>query len=384
MRIHEKRWQKNSRFGIQVTIGVVCGLIVLIFLIVLLTQTGKPKIQKTTGSAAFNVQVATANQIAGTEAPTEAPTEAGQISITGAPSAAADLVELTGANLTSQHAVLLDVDQNTILAQRDPEGKIYPASMTKVMTLLVAVENIDDLNDTFTMTNSIIDPLIAAEASRAGFEDGETVTITDLLYGIVLPSGADATTAIAQYVSGTEDAYVELMNQKAQELGLEHTHFVNTSGLHDENHYSTALDIAKLMEYAMQNDTCREILSTQNYTTSKTSQHPDGIPLESTMFSRMYGTEVDGITILAGKTGYTDEAGNCLVSYAKDDEGKTFVAVTAKGTTYKRAIYDTFALYGIIHDGYPMPTDLDAVVTDANGNAVEADSETTTTTASIS
>ena len=357
MRIHEKRWQKNSRFGIQVTIGVVCGLIVLIFLIVLLTQTGKPKIRKTTGSAAFNVQVATANQIAGTEAPTEAPTEAGQISITGAPAAAADLVELTGANLTSQHAVLLDVDQNTILAQRDPEGKIYPASMTKVMTLLVAVENIDDLNDTFTMTNSIIDPLIAAEASRAGFEDGETVTITDLLYGIVLPSGADATTAIAQYVSGTEDAYVELMNQKAQELGL---------------------------EYAMQNDTCREILSTQNYTTSKTSQHPDGIPLESTMFSRMYGTEVDGVTILAGKTGYTDEAGNCLVSYAKDDEGKTFVAVTAKGTTYKRAIYDTFALYGIIHDGYPMPTDLDAVVTDANGNAVEADSETTTTTASIS
>lgn len=87
----------------------------------------------------------------------------------------------------------------------------------------------------------------------------------------------------------------------------------------------------------MENDTCREILGTYQYTTSATEQHPEGIPLESTMFSRMYGNEVTGITIEAGKTGYTDEAGHCLVSYATDADGKQFIAVTAKGPTYWRA-----------------------------------------------
>lgn len=287
------------------------------------------------------------------------------------PTAAENVTELTANNISSEHAVLLDVDNNTILAQRDPDARIYPASMTKIMTLLVAAEHIENMDDTFTMTYDIIAPLIDAEASRAGFEEGETVPLKDLMYGIALPSGADATTAISIYLCGSEDEFVKLMNEKAEELGLENTHFTNASGLYDPNHYSTATDIAMLMSAVMENDTCREILGTYQYTTSATEQHPKGIPLESTMFSRMYGNEVTGITIEAGKTGYTDEAGHCLVSYATDADGKQFIAVTAKGPTYWRAVFDTFAIYGLVHDGYPMPDNLAAEETDENGSAID-------------
>lgn len=373
MEIRKQRKRHNSRLWINTTVGVLCGVIVIVFLIVLLTQTGKPKVRQ---APAANAQAATEiTEI--TEPPTEAPTEPPALLVY--PETAADLTELTAKNISSEYSVLLDVTDNKILAQRDPDTRIYPASMTKIMTLLVAAEHVENMDDTFTMTYDIIAPLIAADASRAGFEEGETVTITDLLYGIALPSGADATTAIAIYLCGSEEAFVTWMNDKAEELGLENTHFTNASGLHDINHYSTPTDIALLMSYVMENDICREILSTYQYTTSVTEQHPEGIPLESTMFSRMYGTEVTGITIEAGKTGYTDEAGHCLVSYATDAEGKSYVAVTAKGPTYWRAVFDTFAIYGLIHDGYPMPTDLEVEETDENGNVIASEDTTTET-----
>lgn len=315
-------------------------------------QTGKKEIEQT--PAAVNLQTTNQAESLMTEAPTEVETEP----FRSAPALSPNTVELTADNMTSEHVVLINTQDNTILAQRNADTIIYPASMTKIMTLLVAAEHIENLEDTFTMTYEIIAPLIEADASRAGFEEGETVTMTDLLYGIALPSGADATIAVAISVCGSEEAFVDLMNEKAEELGLEHTHFVNTSGLHDTNHYSTVTDIAMLMTYVMQNEICREILSTYQYTTSITEQHPEGILLESTMFSRMYGDEVTGITIEAGKTGYTDEAGHCLVSYAEDTNGKTYVGVVAKAPTYWRAIFDTFALYGIIDGGYPLPTGL--------------------------
>lgn len=366
MRVHKKKSRSNSKIWIDVSIGVLCGFIVLVFLIVLLTQTGKPKIQQQI-PAAVNAQNTAAQ--AETEPATEAPTE--PETLLTYPTAAENVTELTANNISSEHAVLLDVDNNTILAQRDPDARIYPASMTKIMTLLVAAEHIENMDDTFTMTYDIIAPLIDAEASRAGFEEGETVPLKDLMYGIALPSGADATTAISIYLCGSEDEFVKLMNEKAEELGLENTHFTNASGLYDPNHYSTATDIAMLMSAVMENDTCREILGTYQYTTSATEQHPEGIPLESTMFSRMYGNEVTGITIEAGKTGYTDEAGHCLVSYATDADGKQFIAVTAKGPTYWRAVFDTFAIYGLVHDGYPMPDNLAAQETDENGSAID-------------
>ena len=217
--------------------------------------------------------------------------------------------------------------------------------MTKVMALLVAAEQVDNLEDTVTLTSDIIDPLVEEDASRAGFEAGETVTVQDLLYGMALPSGADATEALAIYLAGDESAFVELMNDKVAELGLKHTHFTNASGLHDEDHYSTPEDIAMLMAYAMENPLCSEIMGTYQYTTSQTEQHPEGIPLTSTMYSRIYGNEAPGVLVKGGKTGFTNEAGSCLVSYAVTNKGNAYVFCTG-GATYRWApVYDEIYVY---------------------------------------
>lgn len=359
----KRKRRRNSNAWIQASVGVFCAMIVIVFVIVLLLQSGKPRSRQVTVSN----QTQPVQTGAVTEPPTEAPTDP-PITLEF-PTEDTSVTNLTASNVYCNNAVLVCLDDMKILAQRDPKMRIYPASMTKIMTLLIAAENIENLDDTFTMTYEIIAPLIQADASRAGFAEEEVITMHDILYGIALPSGADATTAAAIYVAGSEEAFVELMNEKAQALGLKDTHFTNASGLHDKNHYSTALDIAMLMSYVMENDICREVLGTYQYTTSKTEQHPEGIPLVSTMYSRMYGTEVTDITIEAGKTGYTDEAGHCLVSYATDVDGKHYIAVTAGGAiSYWKAIFDTFAIYGVIDGGYPMPTDIEIEAeTDENG-----------------
>lgn len=297
------------------------------------------------------------------------------------PTFAEDCIKLTKSNIYSDYAVLVDVESNEILAARGAELKMSPASITKVMTLIVAVENISDFNATYTITYDMISPLIEQEAARAGFEDQETVTVTDLLYGMILPSGADATIALVNYVAESEEKFVKLMNDKAEELGMTHTHFTNATGLYDTEHYSTAADLSILMKNAMQNDICRKILGTVEYTTTSTQQHPGGIVLQSTAFSRMYGSEVKGIEIIGAKTGFHDQARQCLASYAKAVDGKEYVLITGHAPTDMDTIWDAFAIYGTITGTYDMPEDLDTrtttatsevyvIVTDENGALV--------------
>lgn len=258
----------------------------------------------------------------------------------------------------AKYGILIDADTNEIVAYRNYNTRMYPASLTKVMTLIVAVENIEDLSDTVTITADMVDPMIEQQASRAGFAAGETPTLEQVLYGIILPSGADATLAAASYVAGSEKAFVELMNKKAEEMGLKNTHFTNVSGLHDDRHYSTAEDMALIMEYAIQDDTCREILSTYQYQIPPTEYNPEGILLTSTMFSRMEGTEMPGVTIKGGKTGFTDQAGQCLANFAEAN-GKTYIMVLAGGTSKWKTIYDTLSGYSIFCVGgeaYEPPT----------------------------
>lgn len=251
---------------------------------------------------------------------------------------------LTAAACSCPNAILIEKDSNTILADKASEARIYPASMTKIMTLVVAAESDCKMTDTFTITSELIEPLVSAFASMAGFAPNEVVMFQDLLYGCALPSGADASTALSIMVGGSEVQFVNLMNQKALEIGMKNTHFMNESGLHDTNHYSTAQDIALLLDYAMQNPICKTILSSKEYVTSKTEQHPQGLLLQSTMFSRMTGAEVPGVTILGGKTGFTDQAGNCLASFAEQD-GRTYLAVVAGGADKPNPISDTISLY---------------------------------------
>ena len=248
--------------------------------------------------------------------------------------------------LYSSSAVLVDVQSGTVLAEKGMDEKIYPASMTKVMTLLVAAENLPDLDATFTMTQAIIDPLYLAGASMAGYVNGETVTMRDLLYGAVVPSGAEATEALAQAVAGSEEAFVAMMNEKAAALGLTNTHFMNTSGLHDENHYSTVREIALILQAALENETCTEILSAENYRASETEQHPDGLAMTNKFLYRVHHEyALNGAEITAAKTGYTAEAMNCCASAGKTPDGRSVICVTANAWTGEFCIEDHIALY---------------------------------------
>ncbi|MEE1114864.1 MAG: D-alanyl-D-alanine carboxypeptidase, partial [Eubacterium sp.] len=166
-------------------------------------------------------------------------------------------------------------------------------------------------------------------AAMAGFLGGETVPIRDLLYGTMLPSGAEACTALANIVAGSEADFVTMMNAKAQELGMNTTNFVNCTGLFDVNHVSSCADLAILLQTALQNSDFRSVFTTHVYTCTPTSQHATGLTLNSTLFSNLSSSTLDnGTTIEGGKTGYTDEAGRCLASMAKSQNGTEYILVT--------------------------------------------------------
>lgn len=247
--------------------------------------------------------------------------------------------------LYSESALLIDLQTNTILAEKNADVRIFPASMTKVMTALVACEEIENWDDTFTMTQEIIDPLYLADASLAGFVHGEEVPMLDLIYGALLPSGAEATEALARTIAGSEAAYAERMNEKAAELGLTDTHFVDASGLHDENHYTTLHDMAVILRAAMDNEICRQVLSTTYYTCQPTQQHPDGLEIYNKFLSRVSTRDLAGAEIEGAKTGYTAQAMNCCASFGKSPEGRSLICVTAKAWTGDFCIDDHVALY---------------------------------------
>ena len=265
---------------------------------------------------------------------------------TYAPAGVTDETKTLDLELYSENALLIDLESNTILAQKNADARIYPASMTKVMTVLVAAEQITDWDATFTMTQSIIDPLFLADASMAGFVHGEEVSMMDLLYGAVLPSGAEATEALAIVCAGSEEAFAELMNEKAQALGLQDTHFVDASGLHDENHYTTLSDMAIIMQAALDNPRCREVLTSVHHTSAATEQNPEGVAMTNKFLYRIRPQQTGSVDIQAAKTGYTAQAMNCCVSYGIMENGRAAICVTAHAWTGDYCIADHLALYG--------------------------------------
>lgn len=231
-------------------------------------------------------------------------------------------------HLTSQDAILSDLTSGTLLGEKNSQRRVYPASLTKIMTAVLALEDTPDLNEEMTLSTDIFSDLYAQGASMAGFEPGEKVVYRDLLYGVLLPSGAECCLAFADSIAGSEAAFADLMNEKAQELGMKNTHFTNSTGLHDENHYTTVEDISILLKYALQNDEFREVFTSSRHSTKPTNVHPDGITFQSTLFKNLDQPEVSNGKILGGKTGYTSEAGLCLASLAIVND-KEYILVTA-------------------------------------------------------
>ncbi len=256
-----------------------------------------------------------------------------------------DATQTLDLELYSEHAILIDLETNTVIAEKDPDAKIYPASMTKVMTALVACEQITDWDATFTMTQAIIDPLFLSDATMAGFVNGEEVSMTDLVYGALLPSGAEATEALAQTIAGSTEGFVALMNEKAAELGLTNTHFVNDSGLHDENHYTTVREMAVILEAAMANERCRAALSAVSYTSAPTTQNPEGVAMINKFLYRIGQYELGDAVVEGAKTGFTSQAMNCCASFGIAANGKPVVCVTAHAWTGDFCVEDHVALY---------------------------------------
>lgn len=247
--------------------------------------------------------------------------------------------------VNSTNVVFIDLASGDILAQRDYETVINPASMTKVLTVLVAAELVEDLDDTFTMTVDITDYSYSNDCSSVGFAVGETVTVRDLFYGTILHSGGDAAVALATYAAGSHEEFVRLMNEKAQELGLSDTaHFTNCVGIYDAEHHCTVYDMALIMEAALDNELCREVMNAHTYTTSATTEHPEGIPISNWFLRRIEDKDTGGEVICA-KTGYVLQSGNCAVSYGADRSGREYVCVTTGAHSAWRCIYDHVALY---------------------------------------
>lgn len=246
--------------------------------------------------------------------------------------------------INSSYGILVNADTGEILAGQDAKARMYPASMTKVMTVLLAAEKVSNLSDTVEITQDILQTVSTDNDSAMGFQAGEIVTVQDCLYGTALQSGADAAIALARYASGSESSFVEQMNQKAQALGCRDTHFANVVGSYDENQYTTVEDMALIMQAALQNKLARKVLSARQYTTVKTTVHPDGITVSNRFLKRMETQDVPGI-VFSAKTGYIAAAGFCAVSAMTGEDGTHYICCTGKASDTWACIYDHAAIY---------------------------------------
>ena len=249
----------------------------------------------------------------------------------------------------SSYALLVDVDNGTVVAGRDYDTQMNPASMTKILTLLVAVENIDLSKldtDTEEITQEIANYVWQNQMSQVGWQIGDTPTIRSLLYGTILPSGADAAQALAIYTAGSEEAFVELMNKKLAELGISDTaHFTNAVGAYDEDHYCTALDMATILRAAIDNELCREVLSCHYYEVPPSGgEESQAIGISNWFLRRIEDKDTHGEVVCA-KTGYVGEAGFCCASYQESDDGGRYICVTADGAGIWPCIYDHVDIY---------------------------------------
>ena len=258
-----------------------------------------------------------------------------------------DTATIYSEEVISTNAVLINESTDTIVASKGAKQRISPASMTKVLTVLVAAEHIaeEDLDDTFTMTLEITDYAYVNDCSSVGFLEGEKVTVRDLFYGTTLHSGGDAAVGLATYVAGSHEAFVDMMNEKLKALGLaDSAHFTNCVGLYDDNHYCTVYDMAVIMKAAIQNDLCREFLSKHTYTTAPTKEHPEGIEISNWFLRRIEDKDTGG-EVLCAKTGYVVQSKNCAVSYGTFADGVPYICVTAGSTSSWRCIYDHVEIY---------------------------------------
>jgi len=234
----------------------------------------------------------------------------------------AALAEYTG-EVTSNCIMLMDADSGSVLYEKNSDMKAYPASTTKIMTCLIALEQIEDLETVITVGTEV--RRFSEANSLMGLQENEEIRAIDLLYGMMLPSGNDAAATLACYMGGSVAGFAEIMNQKAKELGMDHTHFNNPHGLNDEEHYTTAADMAKLVREAMKNEMLMKIVGTQSYTCPPTNKRSSEKILTNTNRFLSDG-EYHWDAVTGMKTGSTKAAKGCLITTVEQD-GKKLLCV---------------------------------------------------------
>lgn len=226
----------------------------------------------------------------------------------------------------SKYIYVMERDTGNIIYEKRAKRQAYPASLVKMMTTIVALEHITDLSALAPVDEKSYQKMVAENASMAGFFGRENVSYRDLLYGTMLASGGEAANSLAIHVAGSVEAFVEMMNDKAEEIGMQDTQFVNPEGLHHKKQYTTAKDMAKLLDYSLNNADFKAIFTKESFRTSATADHPEGILLRSTVLTALQGEEQAGFTIIGGKSGTTSESGQSWASLALVD-GREYISV---------------------------------------------------------
>lgn len=261
-------------------------------------------------------------------------------------------------NINAEGFVLCNPQSGEILDAKNPDMRLYPASLTKMMTAILTAELAEDLDaQKVTVSQSAIDQLAGTHSSVANIQPGEIYTLRQMLYFLMVPSGNDAANVLAEHLCGSNTEFVKKMNKRAKELGMSNTHFANPHGLHDDNHYTTARDMALLAMAYLQNPDLKEICSASEYTSPATADQPARtvkttnflkIPENTYYYEYAYGL----------KTGNTDEAGRCLASAARKN-GLELVCIMLKcptlytKTTSVRTEYtDTKAVFEYAFEHY--------------------------------
>lgn len=240
--------------------------------------------------------------------------------------------------LNSRIAVAYDRKSGEVIWGKDENKRTAMASTTKIMTAIVTLENCD-----LTQTVTISKKSAGTGGSRLGLKVDDKITMNDLLYGLMLKSGNDAAVAIAETVGGSVEGFAELMNEKAKELKLENTHYVTPHGLDDPEHYTTAVELAKLADYALQNETFAKIVNTKNYTVT-INGYPKSISNTNELLGYLEG--VNGV-----KTGFTNNAGRCLVT-SVNRNGFEIITVILQADTKKFRTADSIKLIEYIYKNY--------------------------------
>ena len=263
--------------------------------------------------------------------------------------------KLSKPDIKSEAAILADLKTGRVIYSKNADEALYPASTTKIMTGILALEY-GNLNDTVTASVSALAP-ITNEDSHMGILIGEQLTLEQLIYGMLVYSANDAANVIATHIAGTPENFVEIMNKKAEELGTKNTHFVNTYGIHDEDHYTTAEDLALITRYAMQNEKFREIVKTQIYKIPPTEKYTTerNLPNTNLFLSSFRSAEFYNQSVTGVKTGSTDAAGYCLVTTAQKDTTELLV-ITLKAPNRSECYKDSKKLLDLGFNNYSYTT----------------------------